>query len=117
MTNFQRKILEQNLAHYGIETQIDKLVEEAAEMIVELEKIKQNSDSSALDKLIDEIADVEVALWQVKYFFRIFVGVSSRVDYKVHRQLERMEKGARANDNHSVPDNESVTWNRCDTAS
>lgn len=94
MTKQNRRDLEKILDHYGIESQIDKLVEEAAELIVECEKAKRDLPRGEydLDKLVDEIADVEVVLWQLKYFYKLFVRVGHRTQYKIERTIERMSR-------------------------
>lgn len=89
MTKLQKRELGKILNHYGIESQMDKLIEEAAELIQAVEKAKR--DGAALENLADEIADVEVMLWQIKYHHKLFARVQQRVEYKIDRQVRRMK--------------------------
>ena len=95
------------IAHYGVDKQLDMLVEECAELIQAIQKYKRYKDipgeGKAFDNLIEEIADVENIIDQIK-LLKLYDPVMARVDIeeikakKVRRQLERiaLEKLAEA---------------------
>ena len=91
MTKQQRKKCQKILEHYGVHHQMDKLMEELRELLEACENVKRASGD--LFSMVDEIADVEVMLWQIKYALHLFDEVDSRKEYKIDRQIGRMEDG------------------------
>lgn len=80
------------LEHYGIESQRRILVEECAELIQAISKVKRNgSTTEMIRNLFAEIADVEIMLEQVKHHYSEW-GTERLIDYKLNRQLERIKK-------------------------
>lgn len=82
--------------YYGLETQLIKLCEEcgelttaAAKQLVSPNKIIQNA---LLDNLISELADVYVISEQIKYLLVLDDRIRRVADYKINRQLRRMEQ-------------------------
>jgi NTP pyrophosphatase (non-canonical NTP hydrolase) len=79
------------LEHYGIESQRRMLVEECAELIQAVSKVERNgSTTETIRNLFAEIADVEIMLEQVKHHYSEW-GTERLIDYKINRQLKRME--------------------------
>ena len=58
---------EKSLKHFGIENRAEKLIEEMAELIVELKHFKDNKTTK--ERVIEEIADVFVLLNTVAFYF------------------------------------------------
>ena len=81
--------------HYGLNSQIDILQEECAELIQAISKYRRSNNPNFFDKthIEEEIADVEIMITQVKHL----MGLSEKVirgikDTKLERQLERMRR-------------------------
>lgn len=91
MTEQQKAKCKLILEHYGIESQRRILVEECAELIQAISKVERNgSTTETIRNLFAEIADVEIMLEQVKHFYSEY-GTERLIDYKLDRQLKRME--------------------------
>lgn len=84
------------IAELGRESQIDNVIEEAAELIFALCKYKRRAatgerDGPALDAVIEEIVDLQIALDQAKL---IFVGPSPGAELAFadlkRRKLEKL---------------------------
>ena len=84
-----RKLI-RNIEHYGTSAELDQAIEECEELIDEIKKYKNSS--GCLESIIDEIADVKVMLAQLEIIFDCSGAVEDRVDYKINRQMERIEK-------------------------
>ena len=82
---------ERILLHYGFVPQVFKTIEECSELIQVLVKyaVKGTMDK---DALIDEIADVQIMLNQLRTVGDFDQLVSERIEFKLNRQLERIEK-------------------------
>jgi|688.fasta_scaffold617471_3 NTP pyrophosphatase (non-canonical NTP hydrolase) len=97
-----KNILEKAILHYGIESQINQCVEEAAELIVAINKARragiiktwgvqipviesQMSEVSAYNDLCMEIADVKIMLAQMEIIMD-----KERIDLSVERKLKRL---------------------------
>lgn len=91
MTEQQKAMCRQILEHYGIESQRRILVEECAELIQAISKVERNgSTTEMIRNLFAEIANVEIMLEQVKHYYSEY-GTDRLIDYKLNRQLKRME--------------------------
>lgn len=86
---------------YGANPQMDMTIEECSELIKALLKYrrKSNSASSTGDELmelretiIDEIADTKIMLVQMEILFGCTGEVENRVEYKIKRTMEKIEK-------------------------
>lgn len=75
--------------HYGLESQLDMLQEECAELIQAVSKYKRAKCTD--DHLAEEIANVHIMLEQIQYLLELHKDVNVWVDIKVKRQLQRME--------------------------
>lgn len=87
----------QIIEHYGEDHQLDKLIEECAELVQAICKWKQNylEDDAIdyLDHLVEEIADVENIIEQYKLTNNyINQEVESWKGIKIDRQLERIKE-------------------------
>lgn len=75
---------------YGSDKQQDIAIEECSELIKAICKYKRTLDH--VEDIIDEIADVKVMLAQLEIIFDCSGAVEDRVEYKINRQMERIEK-------------------------
>lgn len=74
---------------FGREHQIDKCIEECAELMNEL--IKQRDKRTTTENVIDEIADVDIMIGQMKYIFGV-ERCEARKKVKLERLKERIEQ-------------------------
>lgn len=90
--NIDKIILNQAIVHYGVEAQLDQVIEECLELALAIRRYKREpSFSINIDAVIDEIADVSIMVAQAA----IVVGperVQKRVNYKLHRLQGRINK-------------------------
>lgn len=90
LTDLQEKQL-QVINHYGIDKQYDQLIEECSELIQAICKYKRYQTDESKAKISSEIADVENLIEQIKMKDDfIEIGVRKFKEYKVHRELERI---------------------------
>ena len=71
--------------YYGLDNQLDKTIEECAELIQALAKLESRENT------IEEIADVQIMLKQMIYLLDCEEEVKKVMAYKINRQLERMK--------------------------
>ena len=91
MTTKQLRDLNTIIEHYGHARQEMKVIEECSELIEAICKV----DEAVYRRecVIDEIADVVIMCNQLGIIFDCLGEVEERIDFKIKRQLERMEKG------------------------
>lgn len=75
---------------YGSDKQQNIAIEECSELIKAICKYKRTLDH--VEDIVDEIADVKIMLAQLEIIFDCSGAVEDRVEYKINRQLERIEK-------------------------
>lgn len=75
---------------YGSDKQQDIAIEECSELIKAICKYKRTLDH--VEDIVDEISDVKIMLAQLEIIFDCSGAVEDRVEYKINRQLERIEK-------------------------
>lgn len=75
---------------YGDDSQMYMAIEEMSELTKEICKYKRLPNN--YDKIADEIADVKIMLEQLEYIFGVSREVEERVNYKLDRQLRRIEQ-------------------------
>ena len=80
--------------HYKLDSQLDKLIEESAEVIQAIQKYKQNK--ILITGLIEELADLSIVYEQVVYLLGCDERIAVMKKYKVDRQLRRI-KGEKLN--------------------
>lgn len=78
------------IEEYGSDKQQDIAIEECSELIKAICKYKRTLDH--VEDIVDEIADVKIMLAQLEIIFGCSGAVEDRVEYKINRQLERIEK-------------------------
>ena len=71
--------------YYGLDNQLNKTIEECAELIQALVKLESRENT------IEEIADVQIMLKQMLYLLDCEKEVEKVMEYKINRQLERMK--------------------------
>jgi len=76
---------------WGIEPQIDMVVEELGELIVAIQKWKRYPSESTVHDIAEEVADVELMLGQLNYMMT--TGLERK--YEVHLRDERIHKRKR----------------------
>ena len=86
---------------YGFEQQREMLVEECAELIQAVQKLKQADtieDAEQIDKAtsnyLEELADVSIMLEQMRYMLtpRLKQELDNNIAKKLDRQIERIER-------------------------
>lgn len=98
MTEWQKRKVREIAAHYGIKSQEQVAIEECAELIQAITKNNRGAQigSEYVKKIADvagEIADVLIMCEQLAYLYGIGELVKEQIDFKIARQLDRMEKG------------------------
>ena len=92
--------LKQIADHYGLDSQLNMLQEECAELIQAVSKYRR---TGKLENLDEEITDVKILLKQIDYLLdQKFIGFIMHSDEaykywsekKIRRQLERLKGGA-----------------------
>lgn len=76
--------------HYGRESQVLIAIEEMSELTKELCKYFRRYDRKK--EIIEEVADAQIMLEQLIELFGINNEVDRMVDYKLNRQIRRMEQ-------------------------
>ncbi len=76
--------------HYGREHQVLIAIEEMSELTKELCKYFRRYDRKK--EIIEEVADAQIMLEQLIELFGINNEVDRMIDYKLNRQIRRMEQ-------------------------
>ena len=97
MTEEQKAKCHKIADHYGEEHQMLKAVEEMAELTQAIVKgiSGENPQYSVNMNLIEEYADMMIMMEQLKFFMHshgVLGAVRYNIEYKLNRQLERMER-------------------------
>lgn len=80
-----KKIIE----HYGVDNQLRKLNEEVYELFESIHKLGTGKTEN---DVVEEFSDCMVLLMQIKEYFKIDNDVvNDWIDFKVERQLKRIE--------------------------
>lgn len=86
---------------YGYEAQREMLIEECAELIQAVQKLKRADDSGEAERIdkatsayLEEMADVSIMLEQMRYLLtpRLLQELDNDIAKKIDRQIERIEK-------------------------
>ena len=93
------------IEHYGYSHQLDKLIEESAELIVAIKHIDTEmhpylSESELWQNFLnflEELADVKIMVSQVEYFLEkenpgAFEQYKRNIDFKLDREIQRIKK-------------------------
>ena len=89
MTDQQKRKCADIANHYGKDSQVLVAIEEMSELIKELCKYFRRFDRTK--EITEEIADVEIMIEQLKTLFENYDEVGNVIDYKLERQMQRME--------------------------
>jgi len=98
MTEEQKKKVREIAAHYGIKSQEQVAIEECAELIQAITKSNRGVQNAKefverLGDIAGEIADVLIMCEQLTYLYGIEEVVKEQIEFKISRQLDRMENG------------------------
>lgn len=87
------KLLDKAIQTWGIEAQLEMVIEECLELALALQKLKRlRGDMTQKEKnVIDEIADVKIMIKQAEKMFGS-EPVNKRVDFKMKRLKERLSE-------------------------
>lgn len=90
MKSYQIETCKSIANHYGRESQVLIAIEEMSELTKELCKYYRRYDCKK--EIIEEVADAQIMLEQIIELFGISNEVDRMVDYKLNRQIGRMEQ-------------------------
>ena len=89
--------LNEIMAHYGFENQVEVFVEECSEAIQAVQKMKRAKESKeyaeCCENFIEEVADVLITAEQMKRFIGE-IAVYLVIENKINRQLQRIREEA-----------------------
>ena len=89
--------LNEIMAHYGFENQVEVFVEECSEAIQSVQKMKRAKESKdyaeCCENFIEEVADVLITAEQMKRFIGE-IAVDLVIENKINRQLQRIREEA-----------------------
>lgn len=77
--------------YYGLDKQLDQLVEECSELIKAVQKYKRHSNSESVRDILEEIADTEIMTSQIKLLTGGNATVCEFKEYKINRQIDRIK--------------------------
>jgi len=83
----EKELYQKALEKWGIELQLNMMIEECAELIQAIIHLKRKASPSNLKKVIEEIADVEIMIGQMKEIFD-----KASIEGIVQIKLERLNK-------------------------
>jgi len=89
------KILQNAIDKWGADAQIEMIIEECAELILALQKIKRHhktkeDKNQAYFNVSDEIADVKIMIAQSELLFDKEL-INSRVEFKMNRLSDKLK--------------------------
>ena len=76
--------------YYGKDSQVLIAIEEMSELTKDLCKYFRRYNRR--NEIIEEIADAEIMIEQLKCLFDVHTEVDNEIDYKLERQIRRMEQ-------------------------
>lgn len=91
MTLEQKQQCKQIHKYYGTENQLEKLKEELNELYEAVVDFQENQSEANRNHLAEELADVEIVSKQVKSAVAGDELVNQFIQYKLNRQLKRIE--------------------------
>lgn len=91
MTQEQKQQCKQIFKSYGVENQLEKLKEELNELYEAVVDFQENQSEANRNHLAEELADVEIVSKQVKSAVAGDELVNQFIQYKLNRQLKRIE--------------------------
>jgi len=86
-------ILDQAIQTWGVDAQVEMLLEECIELSLAIQKLKRlrGDKQQKFDNLIDELADVKIMMRQAEKIFPLEL-INLRVDFKMNRLKERLSE-------------------------
>lgn len=85
-TEYNKSIYEKAVIKWGVDAQIDMLIEEMAELIVSLKHMKRGR----IHNVPDEFADVEIVMEQLRPYFNKENVIDTQKALKIKRLEERV---------------------------
>ena len=97
MKSQQKEKVKQIADFYGIESRLNKTLEELGELTEEVINYQAgfmfgDEDNITTKKIADEMADVKIMIKQLEYLLECEQEVKDRVEFKLNRQIGRMEE-------------------------
>lgn len=89
------RVFRRCICDYGNNPQIDMAIEEMSELMKALLKWRRAEGAeltAARDCIVDELADVRIMARQMEILFQCEDEVERRIDFKVQRQADRLDK-------------------------
>lgn len=96
LTEKERKEALREIAeHYGTGNQLEMLIEECAELIQAVQKMKRSECLATTNNFIGEFADVWIMMNQIACLLDVdeYQEWIQQLDAKLNRQLKRMKEG------------------------
>jgi len=97
LTNEEKQTLRNALDLWGIDNQLNMMVEECAELIKEIMKIRRTGMGNN-ESIQDELADVFIVWSQLFTLFNYDNKVQNRIDFKFNRLKEKVEQSVDIHD-------------------
>ena len=82
----ESEIYKTAMKKWGLEPQLDMVIEECSELTQAISKLKRNK-ADALSNVLEEIGDVEIMLSQMRYYFN-----GNLIDDWKRKKLETLKK-------------------------
>lgn len=92
--NKRDDVLKRCICEYGAPAQVDMCIEEMSELTKALLKYRRKSGlakDKSRDDIIDELAGVKIMCRQMELLFQAEDAVERRMDFKINRQIGRLE--------------------------
>lgn len=109
------------LRTYGERPQVDMAIEEMSELTKALLKMRRagkDGIQAAREAIIDELADVRIMTRQMEILYQCEDEVERRIDFKVQRQLSRLDRKEAENEKEKSKDREKTfgdkVWEFCE---
>jgi len=91
ITEEQNNILKAAIEKYGLDAQLDMVVEECSELIQAVQKYKRSRTIETVENILKEGSDVFIMLKQVELIFpNRMVKIQNEVDFKINRLKNRL---------------------------
>lgn len=94
--NIDKILLHQAINKWGVEAQMEMVIEECLELALALQKLKRKRGNleEKTKAVVDEIADVRIIIEQAIIMFSDPNNeIQQRIDFKMNRLKERLEEG------------------------
>jgi len=95
MTPEQIQKCNEIIEYYGVNAQLEQLVEECSELILAIQKYKRNGMKNTSD-IVEEMGDTAIIIEQLKKGIYCENRIIKSIDYKLNRQLERIKEESKS---------------------